>query len=75
MLDIHQVQLWCAVSDRRRDDGRRHERAPGGVVEPAEFENGSWRYRVRTNRMMVVVAFDEDSESELVVVTGWRLTR
>jgi hypothetical protein len=20
----------------------------GGVVDPAEFENGSWRYRVRT---------------------------
>ncbi|MDZ4806462.1 MAG: DUF4258 domain-containing protein [Candidatus Eisenbacteria bacterium] len=41
-----------------------------GVVEPAEFENGSWRYRVRTPRMMAVVAFR--SESQLVVVTAWR---
>jgi hypothetical protein len=43
----------------------------GGVVEPAEWENGSWRYRVRTARMVVVVAFD--SETELVIVTGWRI--
>ena len=42
----------------------------GGVVEPAEFERGSWRYRVRTARMTFVIAFR--SETELVVVTGWR---
>jgi len=29
----------------------------GGVVEPAELEKGSWRYRVRTARMIFVVAF------------------
>ena len=28
----------------------------GGVVEPGEFENGSWRYRVRTQRIYVVVS-------------------
>lgn len=44
----------------------------GGVVEPAEFENGSWRYRVRTARMCVVVAFR--SETELRVVTAWRVS-
>jgi len=44
----------------------------GGVVEPAEFENGSWRYRVRTARMCVVVAFR--SETELRVVTAWRFS-
>jgi hypothetical protein len=43
----------------------------GGLVEPAEFENGSWRYRARTARMCVVVAFR--SERELRVVTAWRL--
>ena len=43
----------------------------GGVLEPAEFENGSWRYRVRTARMCVVVAFR--SEAEIRVVTAWRL--
>ena len=42
----------------------------GGVVEPAELENGSWRYRVRTARMYVVVAFR--SEEEMVIVTAWR---
>jgi hypothetical protein len=43
----------------------------GGTVEPPEWENGSWRYRVRTARMVAVVAFE--SEAELVVVTAWRL--
>jgi hypothetical protein len=42
----------------------------GGVVEPPEWENGSWRYRVRTARMCVVVAFR--STAALVVVTAWR---
>jgi len=43
----------------------------GGVVEQPEFENGSWRYRVRTNRMVVVVAFR--SKEALRVVTAWRI--
>jgi hypothetical protein len=43
----------------------------GGVVEPGELENGSWRYRMRTARMVVVVAFR--SEAELRVVTAWRV--
>lgn len=42
-----------------------------GVVEPAEFENGSWRYRVKTNRICVVVVLA--SEREAVVVTAWRI--
>lgn len=45
----------------------------GGVVEPAELENGSWRYRVRTGRMFFVVAFR--NETQVVVVTAWRLMR
>ncbi|MBI3448996.1 MAG: DUF4258 domain-containing protein [Acidobacteria bacterium] len=40
------------------------------IVEPAEFEHGSWRYRVRSAYIWVVVAFR--SESELRVVTAWR---
>jgi len=44
----------------------------GGVVDPPEWENGSWRYHVRTNRMCVVVAFR--SPTTLVVVTAWRIT-
>ena len=43
----------------------------GQITEPAEEVRGTWRYRVRTNRIFVVVAFR--SESELVVVTVWRL--
>lgn len=43
----------------------------GGWVEPGEWENGSWRYRVCTHRIVAVVAFR--SESEQVVVTAWRL--
>ncbi len=43
-----------------------------GSVDPAELQNGSWRYPVRTARFQVVVAFR--SERELVVVTAWRLT-
>ena len=42
----------------------------GGVLDPAELENGSWRYRVRTARIAVIVAFR--SETELRVVTAWR---
>jgi hypothetical protein len=42
----------------------------GGWVEPAEWERGTWRYRVRTARICVVVAFR--SESKLAIVTVWR---
>jgi hypothetical protein len=41
-----------------------------GSVDPGEYENGSWRYPVRTARLTVVVAFR--SETVLVVVTAWR---
>jgi hypothetical protein len=43
----------------------------GGVVEPGESDRGSWRYRVKTNMICVVVVFR--SETELVVVTAWRI--
>lgn len=45
----------------------------GGSVDPPELHQGrrdSWRYRVHTSRIWVVVAFV--SESKLVVVTAWR---
>ena len=44
-----------------------------GVVEPPEWENREWRYRVRTARMYVVVAFE--SKVELTVITAWRVRR
>jgi hypothetical protein len=42
----------------------------GGIVEPAELERGTWRYRIRAGRIYVVVAFR--SEVHLVVVTAGR---
>lgn len=42
----------------------------GGVVEPAEQHNGTWRYRVRTSRMYFVVAFP--NETTAAIVTAWR---
>ena len=42
----------------------------GGWPGPGEFERGSWRYRVSTQSITVVVAFR--NESWLVVVTAWR---
>ena len=42
----------------------------GGFVEGRDFEFGGWRYRARTPRFTVVVAFR--SEIALVVVTAWR---
>ncbi len=44
-----------------------------GTVEPAEFERGSWRYRVRARRTYVVASFR--SEAAAVVVTAWRVIR
>jgi hypothetical protein len=45
----------------------------GGVYDPAEWENGSWRYPVRTARLHVVMRFE--SETEIEVVTAWRYRR
>lgn len=42
-----------------------------GVVEPSEFERGSWRHRVKTNTICVVVVLV--SEQEAVAVTAWRI--
>jgi len=44
-----------------------------GVVDPAEFERGSWRYRVRARRTCVVAAFRSDVAA--IVVTAWRVVR
>ncbi len=44
-----------------------------GLVEPSEFEHGSWRHRVKTNTICVVVVLA--SEREAVVVTAWRIRR
>jgi hypothetical protein len=42
----------------------------GGIVEFCEEIHRTWRYRVKTSRMVFVVAFR--SEQALTVVTAWR---
>jgi hypothetical protein len=55
----------------------------GGVVQEAEWEHGSWRYAVGTQRMVFIVAFDPEVDTlpdlapditttEVVIVTAWR---
>lgn len=42
-----------------------------GIWDPPEWEGGSWRYPVRTQKMTVVIAIDFQA-AEFAVVTGWR---
>ena len=42
-----------------------------GVVDEAEYENGSWRHKVRTNKIAVIIEFL--SKEEILIVTAWRL--
>lgn len=44
-----------------------------GTVKEAEFENGAWRHHVVTGKLAVIVEFL--SESEILVVTAWRIGR
>jgi hypothetical protein len=62
-----------ALEEMAKDGITQHEAIAvlrGGVVEPAEFINTTWRYRVRARRAVVVTAFR--SEITAVVVTAWR---
>ena len=40
-----------------------------GTVDPAEWENGTWRYRVRAGGITVVIAFRD--VQALTVITAW----
>lgn len=42
----------------------------GKILSDPEFENGSWRYRVETNKIIVVFAFN--SPDFIRIVTAWR---
>ena len=55
----------------------------GGAVREGEWENGSWRYRIETPKMVFVAVFDPEptampaddddlDDLELLLVTGWR---
>ena len=41
-----------------------------GAVDPAEWENGTWRYRVRAGEITVVIAFRD--VRALTVITAWK---
>jgi len=41
-----------------------------GAYQAPEMEKGTWRYRIHTQRIAVVIAFR--SERELRAVTAWR---
>ena len=40
------------------------------INEEGEFKDGSWRYRVSTSFLVVVIAFEPDGNG-IVVITGW----
>lgn len=42
------------------------------IIHDAEFENGSYRYRLETSNIVVVLAFE--SGTRMIVVTAWRRT-
>jgi hypothetical protein len=42
----------------------------GKILVDPELENGSWRYRVETKKITVIIAFRKPNH--LVVVTAWR---
>lgn len=46
-----------------------------GVVEPPEWEQGAWRYRIRGGRGPVYVVCELRSNTSLVIVTAWRVKK
>ncbi len=42
----------------------------GKIYDEPEFENGSYRYRVQTQKITVVIAFRKPNH--VVIVTAWR---
>lgn len=42
-------------------------------LEEGEFENGSWRYRVSTQKIVVVIAFTELGDGTIVVTAWYRV--
>jgi hypothetical protein len=77
ILATGEVVFTNHALDEMAQDGISQAQAIGvlrsGVVEPAEFERGSWRYRVRARQTYVVASFR--SEAAAVVVTAWRVIR
>ncbi len=66
-----------ALREMRKDDLTKADvmgvLRTGRIFEPAEFEGDSWRYRVHSPRVCVVITFD--GETVVVVVTAWKKKR
>jgi hypothetical protein len=80
ILEILESGAWVCSDHARTEmdkDGMSDQDAinvlRAGRHEPAEWENGRWRYRASTTRMVVIVQLE--SETELRLITGWRNKR
>jgi hypothetical protein len=62
---------YAAMADDKLETADCLNLLRGGVFSPPELIKGEWRYRVQTPRICIVIAFK--SETELRVVTAWRI--
>jgi hypothetical protein len=44
----------------------------GGAASHGEFENGSWRYQIRSGSIVVVVRFLDFAPVKTLVITAWK---
>jgi hypothetical protein len=44
----------------------------GGAASHGEFENGSWRYQLRSGSIVVVVQFISFTPVKTLVITAWK---
>ena len=75
ILRVGQVVIWDhATREMEKDDmttmDAQNVLRCGKITEEPEFEGGAYRYRVQTEKMLVVVELQ--SETELSVITAWR---
>jgi len=42
------------------------------IVEEPEMEKGTWRYRIQSNKMVLVFGFTPNGEGILLVTAWWR---
>jgi hypothetical protein len=71
------VRFTNHALDEFRKDGitiaRAHVVLRGGIVREAEWEQGEWRHQVQAGMDVLVLTFE--TETNAVVITGWRRTR
>ena len=72
-VDLSLPHAQRRMSERRMDAVDVENVLRAGEVEPGKRIGGTWRYRVTTDHMVVVVRFR--SSKRLVVITAWRKLR